>query len=71
MESIKEQLFGKEVKEGLVDKYLYKDGKKYIGQIIKSKDSQYQSITNFKRRTKEEYISRHNSKQKNSKKKFH
>lgn len=70
MESIKEQLFGKEVKEGLVDKYLYKDGKKYIGQIIKSKDSQYQNITNFKRKTKGEYISRHNSKQKNSKKKI-
>ena len=62
------KLFGKEVKEGLVDKYLYKDGKKYIGQIIKSKDSQYQNITNFKRKTKGEYISRYNSKQKNSKK---
>ena len=68
MESIKEHLLGKELKEGLVDKYLYKDGKKYIGQIIKSKDSQYQNITNFKRKAKEEYISRHNSKQKNSKK---
>jgi len=64
MESIKEHLLGKDLKEGLFDKYLYKDGKKFIGQIVKSKDSQYQSITNFKRKTKEEYISRHNSKQK-------
>ena len=68
MKSINELFLGKELKEGLVDKYLYKDGKKYIGQICKSKDSQYQNITNFKRKAKGEYISRHNSKQKKAKK---
>ncbi len=54
-----------ELKEGLLDKYFYVDGKKFIGQIVKRKECQYQKATNFTRKTKEEYISIHDSKQKN------
>ena len=68
MDYIKDNLLGKDIKEGLVDKYLYKDGKKFICQVCKTKDSQYQKITNFKRKAKEDYISLHNSKQQKSKK---
>ena len=59
---------GDDVKEGLYNKYLYKDGKKYIGQVCKTKESQYQKVSNFQRKTKEEYISLHNSKRKKRKK---
>ena len=54
-----------ELKEGLLDKYLYVDGKKFIGQLVKKKECQYEKTTNFKRKTKEEYISIYDSKQKN------
>ena len=61
---VQKELSGKEIKEGLYDKYIYKDGKKFIGQIVKPKDAQYQKITEFKRKTNAEYISIHNFKQK-------
>ena len=59
---------GDKVKEGLYNQYLYKDGKKFIGQFCKSKEAQYQKVPNFQRKTKEEYISLHNSKRKKRKK---
>ena len=68
MKFSKEDLAGKEIKEGLVDEYLYKDGKKFICQVCKSKESQYLKVINYHRRTKEEYISMHNSKLKNANK---
>jgi len=58
------ELSGKILKEGLFDKYIYHDGKKFIGQIVKPKDAEYKKITQFKRKTNEEYISIHNFKQK-------
>ena len=58
------ELSKKEVKEGLFDKYIYHDGKKFIGQVVKSKDAEYKKITQFKRKTNDEYISIHNFKQK-------
>ena len=61
-------LSGENLKEGLYNQYLYKDGKKFIGQVVKSKESQYQNVPDFKRKTKEEYISLHNSKRKKRKK---
>ena len=61
-------LSGENLKEGLYNQYLYKDGKKFIGQIVKNKESQYQKVSDFKRKTKEEYISLHNSKRKKRKK---
>ena len=54
-----------ELKEGLLDKYFYVDGKKFIGQLVKKKECQYEKTTNFKRKTKEEYFSIYDSKQKN------
>jgi len=61
---LNKELSGKEIKEGLYDKYIYKDGKKFIGQIVKSKDAQYQKISEYKRKTNDEYISIHNFKEK-------
>ena len=61
-------LSGDNIKEGLYNQYLYKDGKKFIGQIVKNKESQYQKVSDFKRKTKEEYISLHSSKRKKRKK---
>ena len=43
---------GDKVKEGLYNQYLYKDGKKFIGQFCKSKEAQYQKVPNFQRKTK-------------------
>lgn len=52
---------------GLYDKYIYKDGKKFIGQIMQKKECQYEKVTNFRRKAREQYIYLHNSKQKKSK----
>ena len=49
---------------GLYDKYIYKDGKKFIGQIMQKKEYQYEKVTNFRRKAREQYIYLHNSKQK-------
>ena len=57
-----------EIKPGLYDKYLYKDGKKFIGQFIRSKDQIYKSIPNFKRKEKFQYISTFNNLKKSVKK---
>ena len=59
-----------DVKEGLYNKYIYMDGKKFIGQIVKKDECQYQNISNFKRKTRDQYISLHNSLLKNRKKKL-
>lgn len=53
---------GNNIKEGLYDKYLYKDGKKYIGQV--KKNNIYQTVTNFVRKSREEYISIFNTNKK-------
>ena len=58
-----------DLKEGLVDKYIYKDGKKYIGQLIKKKECRYKKIQNFSRKTRDEYFSIHNSLLKNMRRK--
>ena len=68
MNEVQEALSGENVKEGLFGQYLYKDGKKYIGQICKKKEFEYKNVPNFQRKTKEEYISLHNSKRKKRKK---
>ena len=49
------------IKDGLIDKYIYIDGKKFIGQLQKKKECEYYNIPNFKRKTKELYISKQNS----------
>ena len=51
----------KNLKEGLVDNYIYMDGKKFIGQVVKTKENEYKKITDFKRKTREQYISFQNS----------
>ena len=53
---------GNNIKEGLYDKYLYKDGKKYIGQV--KKNNVYQTVANFVRKSREEYISIFNTNKK-------
>ena len=68
MNEVQEALSGKDVKEGLFGQYLYKDGKKYIGQICKNKEHEYKKVLDFKRKTKEEYITSHNNKRKKNKK---
>ena len=51
------------LKEGLVDKYLYNDkGYKFIGQVVKKDEFQYKTVNNFTRKDKQYYISMHNSK---------
>ena len=50
-----------EIKSGLYDKYLYKDGKKYIAQYCLKEDHIYKSIPNFQRKDKIKYISSYNS----------
>ena len=67
-DQIEKFIQGKEIKEGLVDQYFYNDGKKYICQICKKKEDKYQNVPNFQRKTKDEYISLHNTKRKKRKK---
>ena len=64
MNDMQEALSGKDFKEGLFGQYLYKDGKKYLCQICKKKEYEYKNVPDFKRKTKEEYISSHNNKRK-------
>ena len=56
-----------EIKEGFLDKYIDIDGKKFIGQMVKKPECQYKTVSNFQRKSREEYISIHKSKFKNYK----
>ena len=50
-----------ELKEGFLDNYINIDGKKFIGQIFKKPECQYKTISNFKRKSRQDYISTYRS----------